>query len=94
MASPTFYSEVTATANRPNSASSSTAKKKVTFTGEGASSTSSLLRFVVLSRFAKCFALSHPAVEEVDLEALGQMSHAEGMSEELFINLKQTRVKL
>lgn len=37
--------------------------------------------------FAKCFALSHPAVEEVDLEALGQTSHAEGMTEELFINL-------
>lgn len=40
-----------------------------------------------LEVFAKCFALSHPAVEEVDLEALGQMSHPEGMTEELFINL-------
>eukprot|EP00066_Takifugu_rubripes_P012867 XP_011602133.1 PREDICTED: fas-binding factor 1 isoform X2 [Takifugu rubripes] len=52
--------DVTATANRPNSASGSSAKKKVTFT------------------------------EEVDLEALGQMSHAEDNRQDELL-LKETK---
>lgn len=85
-----FYSEeVKTTANRPNSASGSTAKKKVTFTGEGASINELHPSWGLWYRGGVCspyFVLSHPSVE-VDLEDLGQTTRPEGMTKELFINL-------